>query len=349
MRLYRIDGEKEFIEYKKKEFDEEHRERTLESWLESNPDSIVEDGRLSIIGRQVATNFVSFIDLLALDRTGNVVILELKRDKTPRETIAQALEYASFAEGLGHQELQKILQDYTGDESADLVEYHRRIHGIEQDEPVSFNKDQRIVIVGHEITPEIRQTALFLRSKRLGITCVEFNYFKTDSGERLISNDIVVGEEPLGKGSVASERGKVIDKFTFLESCDAAGRPVFEAILALAELHHLPIHWGTMGFSLNTVVNGNDVSLCKGFRPSSVFGQSIYTTFNQIPQKVENSPALLIAEQRGKFEKSGLFSPTANEMKLIIQRRLSDDEIKLLTKLLLELSDDVKKFGASQD
>jgi hypothetical protein len=161
MRLYRIDGEKEFVEYKRKKFNDEHREETLESWLESNPDSIVEDGKLSIIGRQVATNFTSFIDLLALDRMGNVVILELKRDRTPRETIAQALEYASFAEGLGHRELQSILRDYTNDDSIDLVDYHRRIHGLQQDEPVSFNKDQRIVIVGHEITPEILQTSTF--------------------------------------------------------------------------------------------------------------------------------------------------------------------------------------------
>ena len=61
------------------------------SWLEKNPESIVEDGALLIIGRQIATNLGSYIDLLALDREGNTAILELKRDRTPRDTIAQAL------------------------------------------------------------------------------------------------------------------------------------------------------------------------------------------------------------------------------------------------------------------
>lgn len=92
-------------------------------------------------------------------------------------------------------------------------------------------------------------------------------------------------------------------------------------------------------------VNGGDVSLCNGFRPSSVFGQSIYTTFNQIQQKVENSLDL-VASYRSKFEKSGLFSPTAAEMKLNIQGKLSNDQASLLTRLL-ELSNDVRKLGST--
>ena len=37
----------------------EHREKTIESWLESNPDCILEDGKVLIIGRQVPTNLSS--------------------------------------------------------------------------------------------------------------------------------------------------------------------------------------------------------------------------------------------------------------------------------------------------
>ncbi len=35
-----------------------------------------------------------FSDLLGLDKDGNIVIVELKRGKTPREVVAQLLEYA---------------------------------------------------------------------------------------------------------------------------------------------------------------------------------------------------------------------------------------------------------------
>lgn len=49
-----------------------------------------------LIGRQVRTAFDKKIDLLALDASGSVIIIELKRDKTPRDVVAQAIDYASW-------------------------------------------------------------------------------------------------------------------------------------------------------------------------------------------------------------------------------------------------------------
>ena len=64
----------------------------LENWIISNPTIIDQD--LTIIGRQVQTSSGP-LDLLALDRSGNSVIIELKRDKLPREVLAQAIDYSS--------------------------------------------------------------------------------------------------------------------------------------------------------------------------------------------------------------------------------------------------------------
>jgi len=319
----------------------------LESWLESNPDSIVEDGKLCIIGRQVLTTFGSFIDLLALDRAGNVVVLEMKRDRTPRDTLAQALEYASFAERLDYQKLQSILQDYTGDESTDLSEYHRLAFDLKERESISFNKDQRIVIIGHDIAPEIRQTAIFLRTKGIVVTCVEFDYFKTESDERLITSNIVVGREPLGGHMVESERSKQTDREKFLRSCDDVGRPVFEALLAMAEAQGLPRHWGSIGFSLNADVNGKHVSICKAFPPSSVYDQSIYSTLNQIAQKIEGANEL-VGLYRKKLEQTGLFSSAGNEVKCAISKRMTNDQISVLTGLFSELAAEVKNLGLAE-
>ena len=66
----------------------------LEPWIESNTD-ILGSG-IVIIGRQTMSNSGP-IDLLGIDRTGNVVIVEIKRDKLPREALAQAIDYASDA------------------------------------------------------------------------------------------------------------------------------------------------------------------------------------------------------------------------------------------------------------
>ena len=59
---------------------------------------------------------------------------------------------------------------------------HREYFGGEEYEAVAFNKDQHIVVVGQRVTPEIRQTASFLGSKGIHVTCVEFTFFQAEGG-----------------------------------------------------------------------------------------------------------------------------------------------------------------------
>ncbi len=48
-----------------------------------------------IIGEQVYTDEGKYIDLLCMEPDGDLVVVELKRDMTPREVTAQALDYAA--------------------------------------------------------------------------------------------------------------------------------------------------------------------------------------------------------------------------------------------------------------
>lgn len=82
------------------------RERDLENVLWG--DISILDPELMLIGRQVATDFQKFIDLLAITADGNLVIVELKRDQTPREVVAQTLDYASWVKGLSHDAIVQI-------------------------------------------------------------------------------------------------------------------------------------------------------------------------------------------------------------------------------------------------
>jgi hypothetical protein len=54
-------------------------EQRLEGWLEADPNLLGLD--IMIIGRQVTTDHRGRIDLLGIDRHGDLFILELKRDK----------------------------------------------------------------------------------------------------------------------------------------------------------------------------------------------------------------------------------------------------------------------------
>ena len=58
---------------------------------------------LMLLGRQISTAHGKFIDLLAMDTDGNLSVIELKKTRTPRETVAQLLDYTNkFGEKVVH-------------------------------------------------------------------------------------------------------------------------------------------------------------------------------------------------------------------------------------------------------
>ena len=70
----------------------------------------VADPNLLLIGRQVPTAHGKFIDLLAIDANGKLVVLELKRDRTPREVVAQLLDYGSWVRSLEDDDIAAIFE-----------------------------------------------------------------------------------------------------------------------------------------------------------------------------------------------------------------------------------------------
>ncbi|MCK4305146.1 MAG: hypothetical protein KAY24_12990, partial [Candidatus Eisenbacteria sp.] len=103
--------------------------------------------------------------------------------------------------------------------------------------------------------------------------------FGTHSGQQILTSDIVVGHEPLRSSRVVSGSQRKITREEYLSSLDDNGRAFFEPLVAHAEKRGWPIHWGTNGFSMNCDVGGTHVAMCFGYRPKSVFRQSLYTDF----------------------------------------------------------------------
>ena len=350
MRVFAVEENGSFKEFVRTRFEFDHQEADLEDWLENNPEGLVEDGELMMIGRQVWTNLGGFIDLLAVDRQGDVAVIELKRNRTPRDILAQALEYASFVETLDWDALEELLRQYMSDEGVDLADYHRRYFQLSSDEAVSFNKDQQIVLVGQAISEEIRQTATFLRKKGFRVTCVEFSFFESERGAQLLSADIVVGKEPAREKKVSSGSRRTVSKDEFLQSVDRFGRPVFEPILALAEAESLPIHWGSKGFSLNVDFDGTDVAVCFGYPPGAVYGQTVYTAargpgsaFQKLGVSEQFASATLSAA-----EETGLFEPAGRELKCSIDQQFSEEEISALLTWIEATIERIAKAGRGE-
>lgn len=330
MRIFSIKDDGKFEEFSQTHFHANHEESVLENWLENNSNDILEDGKLLIIGRQVTTNLGGIIDLLGIDREGNCVVIELKRDRTPRDTLAQALEYASFVEELDTDQLESILKYYVNDDALLLADYHRNYFELAPDEAVSFNKEQRIVLVGQRITGEIRQTASFLRRKGLRVTCLEFSYFQADGGKHLLSYDIVVGKGPKKIKEIASGSLPIVSQASFMDSLDKKGKDFFSKLLEYASEKSFPIHWGTKGFSMNVDKSGVHVAICYGYPPTSVFKQSVYTALIGrggflIKLDVSESD---IKQLWSEAQETGLFIPAGRELKVVINREFKENEIK---------------------
>jgi hypothetical protein len=85
-------------------------EKQLEEWIAQDPRALGLD--ILVIGRQVNTPHGGFIDLLGLDRDGNLSVIELKKDKTPRDVVAQALDYGSWVRTLEAREIEDLALDY---------------------------------------------------------------------------------------------------------------------------------------------------------------------------------------------------------------------------------------------
>jgi len=117
-------------------------EQMLEDMIVAQPRILSSEWML--IGRQVGTGHGGWIDLLAIAPDGTLVVVELKRDKTPREVVAQALDYASWIESLDPEDVAVIYSKFKPGQS--LSQDFQAFFGPTLDED-TINENHQVVIV----------------------------------------------------------------------------------------------------------------------------------------------------------------------------------------------------------
>ena len=175
MNLWKVNNNK-LIELPKSRLDSEER---LEEWIAQ--DSNITGLDILIIGRQVVTIYGGRIDLLAIDNIGNLVILELKRDKTSRDVVAQTLDYASWIKDLNYTQIEDITMKYL---KCSLKEAFT--NKFLADIPEEINKNHSIVIIASELDSSSERIVHYLSSEYdININCVFFDFFKEEKQELL--------------------------------------------------------------------------------------------------------------------------------------------------------------------
>jgi hypothetical protein len=137
------------------------REERLEAWLER--DIGILSPNLMVIGRQVQTDHGGFIDLLCIDESGNLTIVEMKRDKTPREITAQALDYASWVAELSHEDVTRIAEGYLAASGTSFAAaFQARFNS---DIPEILNENHSMVVLGSRIDDSSERIVRYLSEK----------------------------------------------------------------------------------------------------------------------------------------------------------------------------------------
>lgn len=180
------------------------KEVELEELLEKNPELIL-DEPLLVIGRQNPTDLGKALDLLAIDASGRTVVAELKKAQTPRQVVAQALEYASYIATLDYGQLNEMACRYFSDTKREkkwgsLVEAFGATFRLESAVPdpqeISWNGHQRIVIVAEQVTEDVARVCSYLRRNRLDVAAVEVGLLREPGQDQFVTSQLVVGFEP---------------------------------------------------------------------------------------------------------------------------------------------------------
>ena len=180
-------------------------ENRLEKWLIE--DISILSNSLAVIGSQVVTAYNKKIDILAINSIGEIVIIELKRDKTYREIVAQALDYATWVKDLDYDELNSIFNKYGKSEFSDLGEFFS-FRFKKDSEETDFNSDHKMLIVGSEIDDSTVRIIDYLSSEpySVNINAVNFNYFRDDNGNEFVAQSFIKPEESITEESRSKKR-----------------------------------------------------------------------------------------------------------------------------------------------
>jgi hypothetical protein len=172
-------------------------------------DMIIRDPRIlstewMLIGRQEITGFGGRIDLLAIAPDGSLVLVELKRDRTPREVIAQAMDYASWVEQLTADRIAQIYQRFSGGGTLDAAFAQR--FGSELDEE-TLNESHQIIIVASELDSSTERIVNYLNAKDIAINVVFFQVFE-HGGQQLLSRVWLIDPGETQANVAISTKGK---------------------------------------------------------------------------------------------------------------------------------------------
>lgn len=185
IRIWQVGTGDTLAELEKARLDLEER---IETWLEQDISIISDD--LLVIGRQATTDFGGIVDLLCLDHNGDVVIVELKRDKTPRDITAQVLDYASWVKDLSNERVTELADQYLKDRGPLAQAFEQKF---DEGLPETLNGHHKMLIVASRIDASTERIVNYLSDTYgVDINAVSFQYFRHTDGQEFLARVFLI-------------------------------------------------------------------------------------------------------------------------------------------------------------
>lgn len=156
-------------------------EALLERMIVSDLSILSEEWML--IGRQENTGHGGIIDLMAMTPDASLVLIELKRDRTPREVVAQSLDYAAWVEKLEFEDIAAIYGRFSS--SRNLLDDFQDRFGQPLDEG-TLNQSHQIIIVASSLDDRTERIVNYLSRRDIPINVLFFRVF-TDGSQQFMS------------------------------------------------------------------------------------------------------------------------------------------------------------------
>ncbi len=166
-------------------------------------DLSVLSSQLMLIGRQVSTIYGKFIDILAMDAYGNLAVVELKKNKTPREVVAQLVDYASWIQSLSYEDIAAIYAEKNLGKK--LEEGFYDAFGISL--PEQINQSHELIVVASELDPSTERIINYLSDNYgVPINAVFFRFFRDGERDYLARTWLIAPEEAERKTSKSKSK-----------------------------------------------------------------------------------------------------------------------------------------------
>ncbi len=195
MPVYRVTDE-DFEPLDKSSFEAEHllEREDIQRRLRDRPE-ILEEG-LFILAEEYSDWKESNrrIDLLALDRKGRLVVIELKRSDEDSLMDLQAIRYAAMVADMTLEQAVDAHRDYTQKREKDVEEAASSVSAHLTDDAASVeinSSNPRIILVSANFSKELTTSVLWLNQVGMNITCIKLQPWKTGDALFLESSQVI--------------------------------------------------------------------------------------------------------------------------------------------------------------